>query len=499
MKLRRQTILFLILFLCSKIVWADIDPMSQMKDFMSNVTKQMAQMQKTIEQQNQLISRQNEKIKDLENRQPQVSMVAPSAEGGAAPMSDYEFSQRFDTLTGGAQKWLKDLKFSGDLRGRYEAFLNHSGNPSEDDPRNRFRFRLRYGFEKIINPDTKIGFSMASGEAPTGAASTGQGTNADPTSTNQTLTNLFNFKNIWIEKAYAIFVPAFAKVGPISALEIGIGKFNNPFEKGSSDMIWDRDVKPEGAYEKVDVKLFDSENTHLGAYATGGQFILKESSTLGGDSELYAQQAGLNAVIYTPFFERPIDILTSGSYYGYRNYAHASNFTINGTSLARGNVNIDGTTTELDAKHFDVIESYTEIAVYPYGRPLRFFVDLAANPGDRSNGDGMRTVGGENKAYSFGAKLGGIVKKKDWELSYAYKRIEANSVVGAFNDSDFGYNGHANTVGSVFKLGYALADNWTVNAAAFFVNNLAQGAPGLGTRGMDENQQRYQIDTVWKF
>ena len=498
MKLRLPAIALLSLFFFSHVLWADVDPASQMKNFIESVTKQMAEMQKTIEQQNQLINRQNEKIQQLEDRQPQVRM-APSGEGAAAPMSDYEYNQRLETALGGANKWLKDLKFSGDIRGRYEAFLNHSGNPAEDDPRNRFRYRLRYGFEKVINPDTKIGFSMASGEAPTGATSTGQGTNADPTSTNQTLGNLFNYKNIWIERVYAIFIPAFAKVGPISATEIGIGKFNNPFEKGSSDMIWDRDVKPEGIYEKVDIKLLNSENLRVGAYGTAGQFILRENATLGSDSELYAQQVGLNAVVYTPFFDRPVDFLTAGSYYAFHNYAQKSNFILNGTSLARGNVNIDGATTELDARHFDVIESYSEIAVYPYGLPTRLFFDIAQNASDRSEGDGLGTVGGENLAFSFGTKLGGIVKKGDWEGSYAYKRIGANSVVGAFNDSDFGYNGHANGVGSVFKLGYALADNWTLNAAAFYVNNLAQGAPGLGTRGMDEQQQRYQIDTVWKF
>ena len=100
----------------------------------------------------------------------------------------------------------------------------------------------------------------------------------------------------------------------------------------------------------------------------------------------------------------------------------------------------------------------------------------------------------EEDAWALGVKLGSILKKGDWELSYAYKRIGANSVPG-FSDSDFGNAGHSGHRGSVFKAGYALTDNISLNLAAFFVNNLN---PGTGSV-IHEEQRRFQTDLVWKF
>lgn len=487
MKLRLQSVIVLSLFLFSPILWADT--MGSMQDFMDQVSKQMAQMQKTIEKQNQTIDRQNEKIKQLENRQPQVQIGAPSGEGAVAPMSDYEFNERLNGAMGGAHKWLKDLKFSGDLRMRYEAFQFTSGNPSESDDRNRFRFRLRYGFEKKFSDEVKVGFAMASGEvAGTGNDS---GLQVDPTATNQSFDNLFNFKDIWIEKAYASYSPNWVKVHPvIQSVEILGGKFTNPFEKGSSDLIWDRDVKPEGAAERIDLNLYDSEEVDVKAYGLMGQFVLDEDSSGANyaDSELYAWQGGINVVAYTPFFERPVDWTSALSWYKYDDYAQNSNFMIGATSLARGNSNFVGASTELDAQDFSVIELYNEVAFYPHGIPIRPFYDVATNVANVSQQND------EGWAWALGTKIGGIQKKGDWEVSYAYKRIENDSVVGAFNDSDFGL-GHSGKRGNQFKLGYAITDYLTLNGAAFFVNNLTTGTASV----RDEEQRRFQADLVWKF
>lgn len=460
----------------------------QLMSMVSQLQKQMAEMQKTI-------SQQNDKIHNLEKREPQIQVAPSSGEAAkAAPMSDYDFNTMLDTATGGAQKWLKDLKLAGDLRLRYEGFNYGSGNPAETDSRNRYRYRLRLGFEKKFNDDMKIGFGLASGEGPTitSAAAGAAAVNSDPTSTNTTLDNLFNFKPIYIEKAYGTYTPKFlSKKGILDKTEITGGKFNNPFEKGSSDMIWDRDVKPEGVYEKLDWTLFNSENVTLGAYTTLGQFILDEDATNGGDSNLYAYQLGINPVIYTPFFERPVDILQAFSLYDYSDYARKNNFTIGGASLARGNPNLDNNSNELDAGKFKVFEYYSELAVYPGGLPTRFHFDLAGNlPSDVQ----PPSLVGEDTAFGLGVKLGGVVKKGDWELGYQYKHIAANAVVGAFNDSDFG-DGHSGRAGSVIKGAYALTDSITLNSALFLVDNLNSGTGGI----IDQHQRRFQLDLVWKF
>ena len=118
---------------------------------------------------------------------------------------------------------------------------------------------------------------MASGDkagTQAGGSTTAGGTNVgnlDPISTNQTLGNLFNFKNIWIEKAYATYTPEWAKVGDadglnISGLEVTAGKFNNPFEKGQIIRCTHIVRQNGGKYKDEDGKLMIGyENTENGA------------------------------------------------------------------------------------------------------------------------------------------------------------------------------------------------------------------------------------------
>lgn len=318
---------------------------------------------------------------------------------------------------------------------------------------------------------------MASGEASSGQ-------NVDPTSTNTSFDNNFNFKDLFIEKAYASYTPAWFDAAFVDQATFKAGKIDNPFEKGSSDIIWDRDVKPEGASEQFAFKKTEMGDTELGGYFTAGQFVLDEDGTSGGDAELFGYQLGFNAVAYTPFLERPVDWLSAVSYYSYQDYAKNNNFLIGTTSLARGNSTCG---TSLCSGDFGIWEFYNEVAFYPSGLPVRPYFDFAANLADDA-------FDSENKAWALGVKVGGIQKKGDWELGLAYKRIEPESVVGAFNDSDFGL-GHSGKRGSVFKLGYALTDSITLGGAAFFVNNLTTGTGGV----RDEEQRRFQLDLAWKF
>lgn len=474
--------LTLMVMALSSTVFADD---SQLLDLVKGMENQMKQMQKTIND-------QNSKIQRLETR-PAASSASENFSStpiAAAPMSDYEFNQRLDAATGGAQKWLKDLTFKGDMRLRYEAFSASSGNPASSQPRNRFRFRLRYGFEKKFSDEMLVGFSMASGDSLQT-----NGLNGDPTSTNATLSNNFNFKNIFIEKAYATYMPNWAKVGPIKKLTITGGKFDNPFEKGASDMVWDRDVKPEGIIEKVDFGIIPEGDFTASGWLTGGQMPTKEnaaSSSNNSDATLFAEQVGLNALLYLPELDRPLDYTTAVSFYNWNHYAKNNNFLIGAGSLARGNSNVTGNANSLDAGDFKVIEFYNELAFYPFGLPVRPYADFAHNMGAQ-NVDGS-TGTHQNSAWSMGMKLGGIVKKGDWEALYQYKYIEANALPG-FNDSDFGYAGHSGHAGNVFKLGYGITDTMTLNLAAYLVRNLNADTNGI----VDQQEKRFQTDLVWKF
>jgi len=441
----------------------------------ANVTKLVEQLQKQMSSMQQTIQSQNAKIASLESS----SWEGPAKEVKApAHTKDEkgEFKKMLEGELGKDYKTFKNLKFTGDLRLRYEAFDYTSGSAAETDPQNRFRFRLRTGLEKKFNDEWKAGFALASG-----------GTTGDVTSTNTTFDSNFIPKDIYIDKAFATYTPNWGKKGPIEKTEITGGKFKNPFENGSSDMVWDRDVSPEGIYEKFDFRILDTESIKATGWFTAGQFVLNEDSgTAGGnaDAELYAYQFGVNPKFKVPGMEKPLGWTSAVSWYDYSDYAVSSNF---GT-LARGNTNGTGDATQLDAKDFGVIEFYNELNIPVAGIPVRPFVDVARNMSEKAP---ISSAGGQDMAWALGLTLGKAKEKGEWEVGYTYKNIEANSVVGAFNDSDFG-TGHADKRGSVFKAKYMVTDFLEAGFTAIFVNNISNVL-------RDEEQRRFQADLVWKW
>ena len=278
-------------------------------------------------------------------------------------------------------------------------------------------------------------------------------------------------------------------------------------------MIWSRTVKPEGAYEMVDLNLYKGDRLNVKAYGTMGQFVLRETGTYTTatsgalkDSELFAYQVGLNPSFQTDFVKKPIELLSALSLYSYPGYANYNNWrignttvapTTTGQSLANGNIISEGNAANLDAMHFNVINVYQELALYPHGIPVRPFAEWANNLSDSSG-----SIRDAADAWSLGLKVGKVQKKGDLEAGYAYKWIGANSVVGAFNDNDFGSATYGGTGrrGSVIKLGYGLTDNVTLNGSAYLVNALNTGYSNANNGAiLDEEIRRFQLDVNWKF
>ncbi len=428
--------------------------------------------------------------------------------------NDKDFNKKVGESLGGADKWLKDLSFYGDLRLRYEAIKFTSGARGADtngnDPdRNRFRFRVRYGFEKKFSPEWKAGFGLAVSDSTTSS----NGLQADPTSANTTFTNNFDYKNIWVDKAYAAYSPDWAKIGPISNFSITGGKTDNPFERGSKQLIWKMgNVRPEGLAETADFNLYEGDNVNLKAYGLLGQYVLQEkgayptftgSSPTGSqrDAELFAYQVGINPSFSTGLSAEPIEELSTLTLYSYPGYAGNSNWKINGitgTSLAKGNP-VSSDATGLDASHFNVLNTYHEFTVKAFGTPVTPFFEYAKNLSDKSTTFGIQDA---SNAWALGINLGKVQKKGSWEANYAYKNIGANSIVGAFADSDFGDGrGAPGNKGSVIGLGYGLTDFLKLNFAGYLTKPLDPGFKNgvSGSEIADKRVARFQTDLTWKF
>ena len=454
----------------------------------ANLNKLVEQMQTQMSQMQQTINAQNAKIATIEGHTGGVNIGKPVD----PQVEEQKIKTIFEKQLGKDYATFKDLKFTGDLRLRYEAFHNTNASTTAVNltDRNRFRYRLRTGLEKKFSDEIMAGFSLSSA-----------GT-ADPTSGNETFDNNFVYKTIAIDRAYATYTPNWGVAGPVSKTEITAGKFKNPFELGSSDMIWDRDVRPEGVYEKVDFRLWDEDNLKVLGYATAGQFVLNETgpaisagtSAASTDANLFAYQIGLNPKFKVPGMEKPVNFLSAVSVYDYQRYASDGNFAAGG-AFGRGNINIAGATTQLDAGDFMVYEWYNEFKFTPIDSlPVwRASFDWARNAASKAPD---ASYGKANDAWGLGLKIGEAKTKGQWEAGYEYKYISPNSVVGAFNDSDFG-DGHADKQGSVLKAKYMLTDYLEVGAAGFFVSNVSNIA-GAGT-SPEYQTKRFQLDLLWKW
>lgn len=428
---------------------------AELLTMVQNLQSEMAEMKQTIKW-------QGGKIQDLQKG----STLVETKNGDTAKV-----------ITEDSHPWLKGLKQSGDFRLRYEGTRATGGSAPAD--RNRFRYRLRWGVEKEMagpfeGDKMKVGFRVAS--AP------GDSVSSTRNSTNETFDDQFDFKDIAIDRAYAKYYPGALKdLGPISKTEITAGKFKNPFLSGSTWMMWDSDVTPEGIYEKFDLNLLKSEDIDLTGELTLGQFVVEENAgSDNADSELFAGQFVVNSKL-KGFGDDAIKTKHAISYYHYDDYTTAGNF-VAGNNATCG--------TALCAGDFKVLDIYNEIGITIPGTKLpfkvyqNFFKNLDESAVTKASG------AGQDKAWMLGAKIGKAKKKGTWELKYEYAWIEANSTPGAFTDSDFGGTDRR---GSVLKGKYALTDNLSFAMAYFATNRITTGTFA------DTETDLWQMDMAWKF
>lgn len=455
------------MLLLTRPSWA-ADP--EMMAALEGLKKQMVQMQRTISEQNLRIQ-QLESKKVLETPQPNESLKPP-----APPQTQVSD---------------KGAKFGGDFRLRMENFKFYDKNDeagstgtANDRERNRYRIRLRWGFEKDYGDDWKVGFRLATGNT------------TDQTSTNQTLGNAgyFNFKTINVDKAYAQYSPNGLKDhGLIKGVTVGGGKFENPFFRYSTPIVWDADVTPEGLYEKAVFELAGTGNNKLRVYGTLGQFIVNENAGEATDAELYGYQGALNWSTRSFNTEEPVDVTLALSYYDYVNYFRTVANNTASTSYLRTN------STALDDPR--ILDFYPEVVFYVNRRPLTLWVDRVDNVGsiDQTRID-LDSVHGQDTAWGLGFKYGKAKKKGDLEWFYGYYEIGANAVVAAFSDSDFGgpgQTGFTNRKGHKFGFAYQLTDNVMVNWTGYVVRPLTPTATVANSA--NESVFRSQADLSYKF
>jgi len=401
---------------------------SEAADIEDLMKKVEALTQKVESQQNQL-DKQNKVILELKTGQARFKQ-----ERGPEAIPSQVIADREEIKKAVAQimdeddilpDWIKGFNLGGDFRLRYQGAYNRD----DSDDRHRERFRLRISMAKKLNDEISLFFRLAGAE---GKSITG---------TDQSFDEAFGEKEFWIDRAYAVYRPK-----NLSGLELGAGKFANPFV--CTKLVWSDDVNPEGAYERY---RFNS-GKNFRPFITLGQMLIYEDDRT-RDASLFAYQAGFDWDINNNKWTLAL------TYYDYMNLedsrlireGHANGNTVknrpNGAGLA-SDFNLVNITTFFETK----IRSL----------PITFFGDYVKNISSSCDDDSY--------GYSVGFDIGKMKHKGDWSIGYKYGRIEPDAVVGAFNDADFG---HSNTRGSRFALRYKLFRNVVFEGRMFVTDSVS--------------------------
>ena len=350
-------------------------------------------------------------------------------------------------------KWMKNLKFFGDLRLRYQFDHKDYEETGDRRNRNRARYRIRFGIKKTWwNKQLEVGFRLASGSGP------------GPDSTNQTFDGSFSKKMVWIDLAYARYAPEWAK-----GLVITGGKMKNPI-RTKTLMSWDGDINPEGVHLSYEAPFFGD----FKPYTAGGFFILDEESK-GQDTLLWTYELG-----FTWKIQKDLKWFLGGTYYNYRHW--------------QANAELSDDYADFEGKQ--IFELTTKVTWKMFDMPFQGWFSWMHNCDDAfapGASDEDKYLASQNNAYAIGIKVGKNKAAGDWSAQYIYAYEEANALAQVnkdygLSDSDFG---GPNRKGHIIRGAYSYDKNLTIGANLYFTQPIESAS--------EENKFTMQLDLKWKF
>ncbi len=336
-----------------------------------------------------------------------------------------------------AKKSIADrLSFKADFRERYE-IIDQQGKEKRD----RNRVRLRAALSMEVHDSVSFTLGMATG-------------GDDPVSTNQTLGDAFSTKDIRLDLAY--FDYKFSDTVKLTG-----GKMKNPFYKpGKNAALWDGDLNPEGFALSFNN---DSLQGRLVGFSVEERKAASNSYMLGGQ-------------LMNGFKTSQSSKVLAGV--GYYNYSNLQGNEVLFDGKPRGNtVDVDGNYVN-DYNIAEVFLEYkTKLASKPFSVYGNYFKNTAVNELDT--------------AYTIGFKFGKVKGAGSWDIGLAYLDIEADSVVGLFNDADFG-GGNTDAKGLLLKAGYGIKKNMALGLT-YINSEFGQSQP------TQTDYDRLQLDFMLKF
>ncbi|MFZ2870727.1 putative porin, partial [Zavarzinia sp.] len=450
-------------------------------------------------------------------------MAQAKREGWATPNAIPDWTQRIK-ITGDIR-----LRYEGDYLGDSNAntgeFPNfnaiNTGSPYDvstgnanlppqlnvDQDRERARLRARLGVAADLGDGFSTGLRVATGDG------------SSPVSTNQSLGGSggnFSKYAIWLDRAYIRYK---GDVADGLGLVVDGGRFDNPFF--ATDLIWDDDIGFDGlalagAYDLGgSVKPFGV----LGAfpvYNTDFNFASTDAAKMQShDKWLLGGQAGVEwkiaddyrlkaGLAYYHFdnikgeLSSPCTVLSASdacdSDLTRPSFAQKGNTYMALRAITPTSANGNGTTDQY--QYFGLVTGFRELALTArldlsqfktlpiaidgeYVKNLAFDESRARanavnNRGNVTTAEPLGEFEGGDTAYMARLILGTeqVRKRWDWNLRFAYKYLESDSVVDGFTDSDFGLGG-TNLEGFVFGGAFGVADNVALSLRWQSADNIA--------------------------
>jgi hypothetical protein len=351
-----------------------------------------------------------------------------------------------------AQSWTDRIEIKGDFRYRVE-LIDEAG----ENFRHRHRIRARFGVHAEILDDLGAVIQLGTGNDDT------------PVSNNQTLTDAFSSKPLWLDLAYFDWHPSYAE-----GLRLVGGKVKNPFYRvAKTELQWDPDLNPEGL-----ALGFRRDFGPVEPFVQGGAFWMEERKE-DPDSWLLGVQGGLKS----SFADGLVYVLAGASYMhftamkGYELFWSSTNSFGNSTVV----IGPDGGGDDIlgYANEFHEVNAFTEIGGKIDRLPWAVFADWVTNT----------AADEDDVGWLVGGSLGKCRERFDIALRYIYRDIEKDAVVGILNDSDFN-DGSTDANGHEVNFAVQLARRVQF-AASYFYNHSPLEAP--------EPYHRAQFDLNMKF
>lgn len=382
---------------------------------------------------------------------------------------------------GAVPGWVRSLEWDGDVRFGAQ-FIRYQGdnaaqisvsdtnrsralsllNTSED--RARLRARTRFGLTAKIDENWSAGVRLSTGNA------------TDPVSANQTLGTYGNRYSVLLDRAYIRW--QYRKEFNVVA-----GRFANPWF--GTDLQWDSDLNFDGVALQWTPKL----RTNIRGFATLAALPVQEVELSSADKWLFGGQVGATLASSPRSIGGRVGL-------GYFHY-----------SKLLGRVSPPGSTiNEFSAPTFaQKGNTYYNISSDP-ARPLLGLaaeyqlvnltaqIDLPSIAGKRVvvTGDYVHNLGFNRRevssraganvdaqvdAYHLQVAFGSVDVKAlhEWQVSAAYKRIERDALLDAFNDSNFRLGG-TDSRGIFLGGKYGVAKNTFLNLR-YFSGDSISGPP----------------------